>query len=173
MPLSEEDSVLRSIYASMNFLLNALAEDLNTPIPSKESAFLYLLNDRVCLVRSLVEQLEYARFLLSTVDRIFCSSETDPIAKKSKKDSLERADVLLQALLKMLNQERPLADILNELAHLVQIPVSSQARIYFFTQLYQQVHAFPLRLFRLPERREDILCSIQDALDNIIVSEEQ
>lgn len=168
----EEDPALRSIYASMEFLLNALAEDLNASIPSKESIFLYLLNDRVCLVRSLVEQLENLKCLLATIDRHFLADDTVTIPEERKR-SLDRADILLQALLKMLNQDIPTADTFNELADRVKIPAPSQARIYFFTQLYRKVHNFPLRLFKLPERREDMLYSIQDMLDNTIAAEEQ
>jgi type III secretion system TyeA family effector delivery regulator len=165
----EEDATLRFIYASMDFLLDALAEDLNTPIPSKESAFLHLLNDRICLVRSLVKELELTKYLLAIIDRHFWKE--DP-ATSPRGMELDRADALLWTLLKMLNRDIPTAEAFHELANQAQIPSSPQAHIYFFTQLYQQVHDFPMRLFRGPERREDILCAIQAALDNAVILEE-
>ena len=66
-PQNPEETAINAIHASVDFLLEALAEDLNAPIPSKEPAFLYVANDRVCLVRSLVERLESARSFLSTL----------------------------------------------------------------------------------------------------------
>lgn len=77
--LLQEDAVLEGIHASVDFLLEALAEDLNAPIPSKESAFLYVANDRLCLVRSLVERLESARLFLSTVESHFGSQSPPPL----------------------------------------------------------------------------------------------
>jgi|GEM_PF-4923660 hypothetical protein len=76
--LLQEDTVLEGIHASVDFLLEALAEDLNAPIPSKEPAFLYVANDRLCLVRSLVERLESARFFLSTVENHFGNQSPPP-----------------------------------------------------------------------------------------------
>ncbi len=74
-PLSQEDIAIEAIHASVDFLLEALAEDLNAPIPSKEPAFLRVANDRVCLVRSLVERLEAARIFLSTVEGHYGSQD--------------------------------------------------------------------------------------------------
>jgi type III secretion system TyeA family effector delivery regulator len=164
----EEDTALGFIYASMDFLLGALAEDLNTPIPSKESAFLHLLNDRICLVRLLVRELELSKHLLTIIDRHFLKED---LATPSKGTELDRADALLWTLLKMLNRDVPTAEAFHELANQAQIPPSPQAYIYFFTQLYRLVHDFPMRLFRNQERREDILCAIQDALDNAVILE--
>ena len=72
----------------------------------------------------------------------------------------------------MLKQETPSADAFHQLADRLQVPSYPQARIYLFTQLFQLVHEFPLRLFQDPERREDLLYAIQDALDTAILSEE-
>ncbi len=85
---------------------------------------------------------------------------------------LAQADILIQEILKMLNSEAPNAEAFQQLANRLRIPPHPQARIYFFTQLYQQVYEFPLKLFKLPERREELLYAIQDALDNAILSEE-
>jgi type III secretion system TyeA family effector delivery regulator len=165
----EEDAVLGSIYASADFLLDALAEDLNAPIPSKEPAFLYLLNDRIRLVRSLVKELELTKHLLATIDWHF--RNRDSLAPP-RGTELDRADTLLRTLFKMLSQGMmPTAEVLQELAERVQIPPSPQAHVYFFTQLYQQIHNLPLRLFQRLEHREEVLCAIQDALDNAIVLE--
>lgn len=164
----EEDAVLGSIYASMDFLLDALAEDLNAPIPSKETAFLHLLNDRICLVRSLVKELELTKHLMAIIDQHFWNGNP-PLA--SRGTELDRADTLLQTLFKMLNRDIPTAEAFQGLAERMQIPPSPQAHIYFFTQLYQQIHNFPVRLFQRPEHREEVLCAIQDALDNAVVLE--
>ena len=86
--------------------------------------------------------------------------------------SLGRADILIQELLKMLKQEILTAETFDELGNRLRVPHTPEARIYFLTQLYQQVHDFPLRLFRIPERRDEMLHTIQDALDNAIISEE-
>lgn len=72
----QETIAIEGIHASVDFLLEALAEDLNAPIPSKEPAFLQVVNDRVCLVRSLVEQLESARILCATVESHFGTQES-------------------------------------------------------------------------------------------------
>ncbi len=80
--LSQEDTAIEAIHASVDFLLEALAEDLNAPIPSKEPAFLYVANDRVCLVRSLVERLESARFFLSTVEDHFGSQSPPSLSSE-------------------------------------------------------------------------------------------
>ncbi|QQY09616.1 MAG: TyeA family type III secretion system gatekeeper subunit [Candidatus Xiphinematobacter sp.] len=164
----EEDATLGSIYASMDFLLDALAEDLNRSVPSKEPAFLYTLNDRICLVRSLVKELECTKRLLTTIDRDFLGEDS---ATPLRGTELDRADALLQTLLKMLSRDTPTAEGCHELANQAQVPPSPQAHIYFFTKLYQQVHDFPMRLFRAPEQREDMLHAIQDALDNAVILE--
>lgn len=80
--------------------------------------------------------------------------------------------MLIQELLRMLKQEAPSADTFHSLADRLNIPTPPPARIYFFTQLYEQVHAFPIRLFEVQERREELLYAIQDALDSAIISEE-
>ncbi|PWU11809.1 MAG: hypothetical protein C5B47_00340 [Verrucomicrobia bacterium] len=82
--LSQEKTALEAIHASVEFLLEALAEDLNAPIPSKEPAFLYVANDRVCLVRSLVERLESARSFLDTVEDHFGSHQSPTSSSSSK-----------------------------------------------------------------------------------------
>lgn len=81
--LSQEETAIEAIHASVDFLLEALAEDLNAPIPSKEPSFLYVANDRVCLVRSLVERLESARLFLGTVEDHF-GSQGPPSPSPSK-----------------------------------------------------------------------------------------
>ncbi|QQY07879.1 MAG: hypothetical protein JMM75_01235 [Candidatus Xiphinematobacter sp.] len=77
----------------MDFLLDALAEDLNRPVPSKEPAFLYMLNDRICLVRSLVKELECTKRLLTTIDRDFLGEDS---ATPLRGTELDRADALLR-----------------------------------------------------------------------------
>jgi type III secretion system TyeA family effector delivery regulator len=99
----------------------------------------------------------------------FASEETWKIPEGS---SLARADVLIRELLAMLKDETPTTSGFEQLADRLEIPSHPQARIYFFTQLYQQVHEFPLRLFKSSDRREELLYTIQDALDSAIISEE-
>ncbi|PWU11810.1 MAG: TyeA family type III secretion system gatekeeper subunit [Verrucomicrobia bacterium] len=99
----------------------------------------------------------------------FASEETFKIPEGSQ---LARADILIRELLRMLKEESASATDFEQLADRLQIPPHSQARIYFFTQLYQQVHEFPLRLFKSPQRREELLFTIQDALDSAIIAEE-
>ena len=65
----EETTALEGIHASVDFLLRALADDLDAPVPSKEPAFLQVANDRVCLVRSLVDNLESIRDFLAHFDK--------------------------------------------------------------------------------------------------------
>ena len=78
---SNEDVAIEAIHASVDFLLEALAEDLNAPIPSKEPAFLHIANDRVCLVRSLVERLKTAQCFLTTLDEHFGTQDQTPSSR--------------------------------------------------------------------------------------------
>src|SRR5215813_5752541 len=92
LPSLKETPPLKFIQASMEFLL----EDLNSPIPSKEPAFLYLLNDRVHLVCSLVSQLKIIKYLLMTIDRHFRHFRNEDSENLLEEEELSRADTVLR-----------------------------------------------------------------------------
>ena len=143
---------------SVNFLMSCLSSDMDSGVPSRDTAFL----------KGVVDGVRNVGLLLQT--QTSCRALLEKFSRESGGTVVVEPSRLVRTLLSKIESEKSSPNDYGSIAVDFRIPLDSR-RINFMTQLQALVRAFPSRVFPTDNHRLHALESIQLCIDTLVEAE--